>query len=392
RRSDRIRRRMPFVWTGYTLSNIAKPLVAIAAAWGWVLGARVLNRTGKGIRTAPRDALLRDSSDPGQAGTVFGCDRFMDSMGAVIGPLLALALLEAGLSYRQVIAVAVVPALLTMLALRKVVDVVASGHAAVPPPHARMADLGRPFWSFTAAWTVFAGQLCRCLPAPSRARPRARRFRGGARLCALQRPLLGPVLAARLAQRQDREAPRARGRAAGVRRGLRGVRSGELRRRRLAADGRVRGVHRRHRRRRQGVRLGSVTGCLPSHRAGRLPPCDGRRRRGGQPDRRPALAGGRAGRGVRARSRRRPAGTGRDGRAAAWRLLGQQAGAEARRPGRAEPRVGGVRVGRLGDGHTDSVASATSSATSRRSRLAFHTCSCRWDPVPFSIIHSIRAR
>ena len=157
RRSDRVRRRMPFVWIGYTLSNIAKPLVAVAPAWGWVLGARVLDRTGKGIRTAPRDALLRDSSEPGRAGAVFGFHRFMDSMGAVIGPLLALALLEAGLSYRQVIAVAVVPAVLTMLALRKVVDVVAlAGQASEPPPHARLADLGRPFWSFTAAWTVFS--------------------------------------------------------------------------------------------------------------------------------------------------------------------------------------------------------------------------------------------
>src|SRR5436190_1301279 len=106
RRSDQIRRRMPFVWVGYTLSNIAKPLVAVAPAWGWVLGARVLDRTGKGVRTAPRDALLRDSSEPGQTGSVFGFHRFMDSLGAVIGPLLALALLAAGLSLRQVLAYA----------------------------------------------------------------------------------------------------------------------------------------------------------------------------------------------------------------------------------------------------------------------------------------------
>jgi MFS family permease len=157
RRSDRVRRRMPYVWTGYTMSNIAKPLVAVAPGWGWVLGARVLDRAGKGVRTAPRDALLRDSSEPGRAGAVFGFHRFMDSMGAVIGPLLALALLEAGLSYRQVIAVAVVPALLTMLALRRVVDVAATtASPAEPAPHARLAELGRPFWSFTAAWTIFS--------------------------------------------------------------------------------------------------------------------------------------------------------------------------------------------------------------------------------------------
>jgi MFS family permease len=157
RRSDRVRRRMPYVWTGYTMSNIAKPLVAVAPGWGWVLGARVLDRAGKGVRTAPRDALLRDSSEPGRAGAVFGFHRFMDSMGAVIGPLIALALLEAGLSYRQVIAVAVVPALLTMLALRRVVDVAATtAPRAELAPHARLSELGRPFWSFTAAWTIFS--------------------------------------------------------------------------------------------------------------------------------------------------------------------------------------------------------------------------------------------
>ncbi len=160
RRSDRIRSRMPFVWVGYTLSNIAKPLVAIAPAWGWVLGARVLDRTGKGIRTAPRDALLRDSSGPGQSGSVFGFHRFMDSLGAVIGPLLALLLLAAGLSLRQVIAVAVVPAVLTMFALVRVHEVperaAAMPPASAPAPRGSVATLGRPFWAFTGAWTIFS--------------------------------------------------------------------------------------------------------------------------------------------------------------------------------------------------------------------------------------------
>ncbi len=158
RRSDRMRRRMPFVWAGYTLSNIAKPLVAVAPAWGWVLGARVLDRTGKGVRTAPRDALLRDSSGAGRSGSVFGFHRFMDSLGAVIGPLLALAMLEVGLSLRQVIAVAVVPALLTMLALRRVRDVPARSPATAREGAASgsVRSLGRPFWLFTAAWTIFS--------------------------------------------------------------------------------------------------------------------------------------------------------------------------------------------------------------------------------------------
>ena len=90
RRSDKIRRRLPFVWAGYILSGISKPLIAIAPAWGWVLGARVIDRAGKGVRTAPRDALLRDSSDPSRSGAVFGFHRFMDSAGATFGPVLGL--------------------------------------------------------------------------------------------------------------------------------------------------------------------------------------------------------------------------------------------------------------------------------------------------------------
>jgi MFS family permease len=154
RRSDRIHRRLPFVWAGYGLSNIAKPLVALAPAWGWVLGARVLDRAGKGVRTAPRDALLRDSSDPDRVGTTFGYHRFMDSAGATVGPLLALALLAAGLSLREVIAVSVVPAFLTMLVLRAVREAAPRGEPRSAPPLTR--DLPRAFWAFSGAWVVFS--------------------------------------------------------------------------------------------------------------------------------------------------------------------------------------------------------------------------------------------
>lgn len=158
RRSDRIRRRLPFVWGGYTLSNVSKPLIALAPAWGWVLGARVLDRVGKGVRTAPRDALLRDSSSPERTGAVFGFHRFMDSAGATFGPLLALVLLAAGLSLRQVIAFSIVPALVTMVALRAVRE----APARTAPAKAAAVDveeagrLPRAFWVFTAAWVVFS--------------------------------------------------------------------------------------------------------------------------------------------------------------------------------------------------------------------------------------------
>jgi MFS family permease len=157
RRSDRIRRRLPFLWIGYGLSSLSKPLVALAPAWGWVLGARVLDRAGKGVRTAPRDALLRDSSDPAKTGATFGFHRFMDSAGASIGPLLALGLLAAGLSLRQVIVIAIVPGLLTMLVLRFIREV--PGALAAPEAAASrgsMRALPGAFWSFTGAWTVFS--------------------------------------------------------------------------------------------------------------------------------------------------------------------------------------------------------------------------------------------
>jgi MFS family permease len=154
RRSDRIHRRLPFVWAGYTLSNIAKPLVALATAWGWVLGARVLDRIGKGVRTAPRDALLRDSSDPARVGETFGYHRFMDSAGATVGPLIALALLTAGLSLRQVIALSIVPAVLTMFVLQAVREGASRTAPASTPPPTR--NLPRAFWTLSAAWVVFS--------------------------------------------------------------------------------------------------------------------------------------------------------------------------------------------------------------------------------------------
>lgn len=86
--SDRAGRRKPFTVAGYALSAISKPLIALAGAWAWVLGARFLDRTGKGLRTAPRDALITENCAPAQRGRAFGFHRSMDTLGAVIGPLL----------------------------------------------------------------------------------------------------------------------------------------------------------------------------------------------------------------------------------------------------------------------------------------------------------------
>ena len=91
--ADRLGRNRPFVLGGYGLSSLARPFVALATAPWHVLLVRVLDRTGKGLRSSPRDALIASSVQPDQRGAAFGLHRAMDHAGAVIGPLLAAAYL-----------------------------------------------------------------------------------------------------------------------------------------------------------------------------------------------------------------------------------------------------------------------------------------------------------
>jgi MFS family permease len=87
--SDRLHDRKTLTIVGYTCSALGKLLLALAAGWGMVLGARVVDRVGKGIRTAPRDALVAESAADGRHGRAFGLHRALDSLGAVIGVTLA---------------------------------------------------------------------------------------------------------------------------------------------------------------------------------------------------------------------------------------------------------------------------------------------------------------
>jgi MFS family permease len=88
--SDNIERRAPFVQIGYTLSAISKPMMALFTFPAWIFSARALDRLGKGIRTAARDAILSNEATPETKGKVFGFHRSMDTTGAVLGPALAL--------------------------------------------------------------------------------------------------------------------------------------------------------------------------------------------------------------------------------------------------------------------------------------------------------------
>lgn len=88
--SDRMGSRVPFIRWGYALSAVSKPLVVLFQNAGWVLFMRMGDRLGKGLRTGARDALLSDESTPENRGKVFGFHRSMDTVGAVLGPALAL--------------------------------------------------------------------------------------------------------------------------------------------------------------------------------------------------------------------------------------------------------------------------------------------------------------
>jgi MFS family permease len=115
--SDRLPRRKPLVVAGYALSSFARPLTALAGAPWHVLAIRLTDRIGKGVRGAPRDALLADATAPGERGRAYGLQRAMDHAGAVVGPLLAAALLWTGLELRLVFALAAVPALASLIVL-----------------------------------------------------------------------------------------------------------------------------------------------------------------------------------------------------------------------------------------------------------------------------------
>jgi MFS family permease len=91
--SDRVTRRKNWVVAGYAISNIIRPLMAVAASWMQVLLLRFTDRVGKGLRTSPRDALIADSTAPDARGAAYGFHRAMDHAGAIVGPLLATALL-----------------------------------------------------------------------------------------------------------------------------------------------------------------------------------------------------------------------------------------------------------------------------------------------------------
>jgi MFS family permease len=158
--SDRTGRRKPLVLLGYGLAALSKPLFPIAGSAAVVFAARVADRLGKGIRGAPRDALVADVTPPKLRGRAFGLRQALDTVGAIIGPLAAIALMAAFAdNIRLVFWIATIPAVIAAL----VVWFAVSEDAGPAPPRKahppiRIADLRRlprDFWQVIAIATVF---------------------------------------------------------------------------------------------------------------------------------------------------------------------------------------------------------------------------------------------
>lgn len=157
--SDRIGRRRPLILLGYGLAAVSKPLFALAGSASVVLGARFADRIGKGVRGAPRDALIADVTAPEIRGRAFGLRQSLDTVGAFAGPLIAIGLM-ALLSddMRAVFWFAVIPAMVSVLiVLVWVHDPPREGGRDARPPLqvAHLRALGSSFWIVTAVGVVF---------------------------------------------------------------------------------------------------------------------------------------------------------------------------------------------------------------------------------------------
>ncbi len=111
--SDKINKRKPFILYGYSMSSLIKPLFALANIWTFVLFLRVIERIGKGIRTAPRDALVAESCDESVWGKAYGFHRAADGIGSTLGAVLALLLLPMW-GYRNIFLFALVPGIISV--------------------------------------------------------------------------------------------------------------------------------------------------------------------------------------------------------------------------------------------------------------------------------------
>jgi MFS family permease len=161
--SDKLRGRKWIAVAGYGISAISKPFFYIARSWGFIAGVRWADRLGKGIRTAPRDALVADSIKPSQRGLAFGFHRAADTGGAVVGLLIAALAVwlvqssgrELGENtFRTVVLISLIPAVLAVISLAIGAKDVARGEQS-KAPRITLKGLGKPFLVFLIIVGIF---------------------------------------------------------------------------------------------------------------------------------------------------------------------------------------------------------------------------------------------
>lgn len=158
--SDWVGRRKPLAVLGYGLAAVTKPLFALATGPGLVVAARLLDRVGKGIRGAPRDALVADLAPEGQRGAAFGLRQSLDTFGAFLGPLAAIGLMWLfSDDFRSVFWVAVAPAFvavaLILLAVKEPKRPEGLRRVRLPLSRAELGRLGSTYWWVVAVATLF---------------------------------------------------------------------------------------------------------------------------------------------------------------------------------------------------------------------------------------------
>jgi MFS family permease len=163
--SDRVKRRRPLVHWGYSIAAVARPLLGLVTSAGQVLAIRVSDRFGKGIRSAPRDALIADSVDASARGRAFGFHRAADNLGAVLGPLIAWAVLTFTVTeLRTLFLWTALPGLISVMIVlvfvREPKHVTAAPTPAAPDDAPDAAPdaaepMGAPFWRLLAVIFLF---------------------------------------------------------------------------------------------------------------------------------------------------------------------------------------------------------------------------------------------
>jgi MFS family permease len=156
--SDKLPQRKPFVVAGYALAAASRALIAVAGRWPAVLTARLIDRTGKGIRSAPRDAIIADVTPPSDRGHAFGFQRALDHTGAVAGPLLALFFLNLlHVPMRTLFMIAVIPGaigvVMLILFLKEEPRQASASHG---PDLKASVPLPSRFWLAVAAIALFS--------------------------------------------------------------------------------------------------------------------------------------------------------------------------------------------------------------------------------------------